>query len=249
MSTVHSATSRDQYKLALKALYREVSKRVHPDLSQGEPDRLRREILMRRANQAYEDGDSNRLRTILQEHAAGVEFRQASEAAADPVSVVRSLTREMRLQLTLMRHYGSERMKQQRSHSAAYLLGIASNGDMPEEVLRFFDEMYLFLLHGYLNEKVLWSTFGVSAYRWWAACADWAVAERNRRSQPALFAGSQHLALRFAERDAQNGLKRPSQDDLTVFLEGEKSLSPLPSWSAMNQHSNQSIPEEAILQR
>lgn len=250
MSTTYAVSSyRDQYKLVLRTLYREVSKRVHPDLSQDESDRLLRESLMRQANQAYEDGDSNRLRTILREYENGVESHQAREAAADPVSVVRSLTREMRLQLTLMKHYGSERMKRHRSHSAAYLLLSPLSGTMPDDVLKFFDEMYLFLRHGYLNERVLWSTFGFSAFCWWAACTDWTVAERQRRNHAALFAGFQHLALRFAERDAQNGLKRPSQTDLTVFLEGEKGLLSLPSWSATNQYLDQSISEDLAWKR
>jgi DnaJ-domain-containing protein 1 len=50
----------------LKQLYREVAKRIHPDLATDEKERSRRQLLMAEANQAYEDGDEERLRAILQ---------------------------------------------------------------------------------------------------------------------------------------------------------------------------------------
>lgn len=49
----------------LKQLYREVAKRIHPDLATDEEERSRRQRLMAEANQAYEDADEERLRAIL----------------------------------------------------------------------------------------------------------------------------------------------------------------------------------------
>ncbi len=49
----------------LKKLYREVAKRIHPDLGLGENDRLKRQSLMAEANEAYRFGDGRRLRAIL----------------------------------------------------------------------------------------------------------------------------------------------------------------------------------------
>lgn len=51
----------------LKQLYREVAKRIHPDLSPDDDDRARRNDMMAEANRAYEEGDAERLRAILTE--------------------------------------------------------------------------------------------------------------------------------------------------------------------------------------
>jgi len=45
----------------LKKLYREVAKRVHPDLATEESERQRRHELMAEANRAYAEGDEARL--------------------------------------------------------------------------------------------------------------------------------------------------------------------------------------------
>ena len=42
---------------SLKKLYREVAKRVHPDLATDEEERTKRQDLMAAANQAYEEGN------------------------------------------------------------------------------------------------------------------------------------------------------------------------------------------------
>jgi len=215
---------KSRYRIALRTLYREVSKRIHPDLTHDEFDRHRRESLMRQANQAYEDGDSHRLRKILREYEIGLESLQESRAAADLVAVIRGLTRNVRLQLTLMERFGNDRMKRHRSLLAQHLLAALPRGEMPEGIPNFFDEMHLFLRHGYLEENVLWSTFGFSACRWWAACGDGVIAERRKRNEPTLLAGFQSLALRFSERDAREGWKQPTPAELAVFLEGERRL-------------------------
>jgi len=208
----------------LRSLYREVSRRVHPDLTRDASDRLRRENLMRQANQAYEDGDSRRLRAILQEYEIGLEPLEELAPAAEVIAAVRGFTRDIRLQLTLMERFGNDRMKQRRSLLAQHLLATPPGGAMPEEILNFFDEMDLFLRSGYLEERILWSTFGFSACRWWAACNDCVVAERRKRNEATLFIGFENLALRFAGRDAQAGFQRPTPADLRLFLEGERRL-------------------------
>ena len=52
---------------ALKDLYRAAAKAVHPDLANDERERSERERLMAEANQAYADGDEDRLRSIIRE--------------------------------------------------------------------------------------------------------------------------------------------------------------------------------------
>jgi len=58
--------SRAQPSEDLKALYREVARRVHPDLAENDEDRKRCTELMSRANQAYAQGDVETLRRLLE---------------------------------------------------------------------------------------------------------------------------------------------------------------------------------------
>jgi TPR repeat protein len=51
----------------LKALFRKIAKRVHPDLARSDADRSKREHLMKEANAAYEKGNLDRLTSILEE--------------------------------------------------------------------------------------------------------------------------------------------------------------------------------------
>ncbi|MBE9032916.1 molecular chaperone DnaJ [filamentous cyanobacterium LEGE 11480] len=49
----------------LKQLYRQIAKKVHPDLATDKAERVRRQDLMAAINQAYEEGNEERLREIL----------------------------------------------------------------------------------------------------------------------------------------------------------------------------------------
>jgi hypothetical protein len=51
----------------LKKLYREIAKLIHPDLTTDASERARRHRIMAEVNRAYEAGDEDRLRAILQE--------------------------------------------------------------------------------------------------------------------------------------------------------------------------------------
>ncbi len=75
----------------LKSLYREVAKRIHPDLATDPMDRVRREQLMADANRAYEAGDEERLRTILHEYEASPESFKGEGTAAELVRVIRKI--------------------------------------------------------------------------------------------------------------------------------------------------------------
>lgn len=66
---VHGEAARVQPFLPsaeLRTLYREVAKRIHPDLATDEADRLKREQLMAEANAAYQKGDAQSLRRSLE---------------------------------------------------------------------------------------------------------------------------------------------------------------------------------------
>lgn len=75
----------------LKKLFRDVAKRVHPDLATNEADRAYRERLMSEANRAYEQGDVDALRRILEEYESSPETVQGTGVAADLVRVIRQI--------------------------------------------------------------------------------------------------------------------------------------------------------------
>jgi hypothetical protein len=75
----------------LKSLYREVAKRVHPDLATDDTDRRQRERLMTEANRAYEHGDGEELQRILDEYESSPDSVRGTGVAADLVRVLRQV--------------------------------------------------------------------------------------------------------------------------------------------------------------
>lgn len=91
--TVGSKSSQSQ---TLKSLYREVAKRIHPDLANDSTDRLQRERLMAAANRAYEEGDESRLRAILEEYESSPELVKGDGPGAELVRVIRKIAQAER---------------------------------------------------------------------------------------------------------------------------------------------------------
>lgn len=54
--------------LSLKALFRDVAKRIHPDFARDEAEQRYFTILMARANEAYSRGDTETLQRLLDDH-------------------------------------------------------------------------------------------------------------------------------------------------------------------------------------
>ena len=75
----------------LKKLYRDVAKRVHPDLATDEANRAHRERSMAEANLAYQQGDVGALRRILEEYESSPESVQGIGVASDLVRVIRQI--------------------------------------------------------------------------------------------------------------------------------------------------------------
>jgi hypothetical protein len=76
----------------MKKLYREVARRVHPDLTSDRTDRAKRQILMAEANAAYELGDENKLNKILREYECSPESVTGEGAGAELVRVIRRIS-------------------------------------------------------------------------------------------------------------------------------------------------------------
>ena len=82
----------------LKSLYREAAKRVHPDLATDDADRQRRELLMKEANRAYQEGDADALRRIIEEYESSPESVKGAGVGADLVRVIRQI-KQVRVRL------------------------------------------------------------------------------------------------------------------------------------------------------
>lgn len=76
----------------MKRLYRDVAKRIHPDLTSDRDDRAKRQQLMAEANQAYEQGDQARLADILNEYECSPEAVKGEGPGAELVRVIRRLS-------------------------------------------------------------------------------------------------------------------------------------------------------------
>ena len=76
---------------ALKKLYRDVAKSIHPDLATDDDDRARRQRFMAEANQAYEEGNEVRLREILREWESSPDAIKGDGVAAELIRVIRKI--------------------------------------------------------------------------------------------------------------------------------------------------------------
>ena len=76
---------------AIRTLFREVAKTIHPDLAQDEIARNRRHALMVEANRAYALGDEERLRSILDAWERSPEAVRSSDPDAARQRLVRRI--------------------------------------------------------------------------------------------------------------------------------------------------------------
>lgn len=81
---------------ALKALFRQVAKQIHPDLATDDVERLRREELMREANLAYAAGDRDRLQRVLHEWQTDPAAVTADGTAGELVRIIRRIAQTER---------------------------------------------------------------------------------------------------------------------------------------------------------
>ncbi|MGF1538965.1 MAG: molecular chaperone DnaJ [Pleurocapsa sp.] len=75
----------------LKKLYREVAKKIHPDLATDENERQRRQQLMAEANQAYEDGDLEKLQAILHDWESSPESVKGEGISFELIRIIRQI--------------------------------------------------------------------------------------------------------------------------------------------------------------
>ena len=75
----------------LKKLYREVAKKIHPDLATEDDERQRRQQLMAEANQAYEDGNLERLQAILHDWQSSPESVKGKGISFELIRIIRQI--------------------------------------------------------------------------------------------------------------------------------------------------------------
>lgn len=129
-----------------------------------------------------------------------------------------------RLQLTFIDRFDGPRLLGARKILASRLLANAARDQIDETVMDFFEDMGLFLGQGYLDRKLLRSTFGFFAIRWWVASKGYVLEERKLQNEPGLFDGFERLAGEFSQDDARDGLQEPTPTELKRFLEDERDL-------------------------
>jgi hypothetical protein len=76
----------------LKRLYRDVARRIHPDLTADRDDRAKRQELMADANQAYEQGDEARLAKILTAYEHSPEAFRGEGTGAELIRAIRRVS-------------------------------------------------------------------------------------------------------------------------------------------------------------
>jgi hypothetical protein len=76
---------------AIRKLFRDVAKAIHPDLAESEDTRERRHLLMIEANRAYALGDEEQLRAILQAWERSPDAVQGTDLEAMRLRLVRRI--------------------------------------------------------------------------------------------------------------------------------------------------------------
>ena len=83
----------------LKRLYREVAKRIHPDLTSDDADRVKRQELMAEANRAYEWGDEAALSRVFAAYECSPESVSGEGTPAELIRTIRRIS-QVRHRLT-----------------------------------------------------------------------------------------------------------------------------------------------------
>jgi len=75
----------------LKKLYRDLAKKAHPDLAPDEQSRERRHKFMQKVNQAYAEGNEERLRSLLNEWESSPDSVPGEGTGAELIRIIRQI--------------------------------------------------------------------------------------------------------------------------------------------------------------
>ena len=124
----------------LKKLYRDVAKRIHPDLAEDDSERLKREELMAKANKSYQEADSEKLRAILAEWEDSPESVKGKGVGAELVRLIRKIAqvedRLRTIELEMAQLKESDLYKLKKKVEEAEIQGRNLLSEMTEQVER-----------------------------------------------------------------------------------------------------------------
>lgn len=83
----------DQSQALLKSLYRDLAKRLHPDLARTDEERIQREVIMKRINAAFHDRDIQSLQSIGMETVSDDPLFEAQSIGEKLVWAIREVSR------------------------------------------------------------------------------------------------------------------------------------------------------------
>src|SRR5258708_1584787 len=95
--------------------------------------------------------------------------------------------------ITFMARFDGQELRSSRVRLARQLLSEAIHDEVVETVMDFFEDVGLFSRRGYLDEDLVWNTFGFYGIRWWAASRDYMLAGRKTQNDPTLFTEFENL--------------------------------------------------------
>jgi hypothetical protein len=130
----------------------------------------------------------------------------------------RALRNDLRVRLQLQFAERFDRLVNGRKALAECLLARATRDTISEEVMNFFEDLGMYLERGYLDEELVWKTFGFLAVRWWLACKDYVLLERRRHNDLEILRDFERLAAKMRGRDKRKQLGEPSAADVEKFL-------------------------------
>jgi DNA repair exonuclease SbcCD ATPase subunit len=109
----------------IKRLYREVARRIHPDLTTDDADRTKRQDLMAQANQAYMAGNQAALTRVFEAYECSPENVRGDGAGADLVRTIRRISQvkarleEIDAEMKSLRASDAKRLRNQFDGAAA----------------------------------------------------------------------------------------------------------------------------------
>lgn len=97
-SKEHKSSSKNEFKPSdsLKSLYRDIAKKVHPDLVIDEKERKRRTEIMAKLNEAYQNGDEQKLDQLLNEWQYDPENVSGEDIGSQIVKIIRKIAQAQR---------------------------------------------------------------------------------------------------------------------------------------------------------
>jgi hypothetical protein len=134
---------------------------------------------------------------------------------------------KIQLYLELRKEFESASLLSHRERFAGQLLDGKPHDEMDQGVLNFFEDLGMLFRRNYLDQEMVWETFGHFGKMWWSASREYIAKERaNMDGDTFFFRDFQYLVERVCEIDVKKRMKtraalEPSRSDVRYFLQTE----------------------------